>query len=101
MKNKIHSVLPIFNRCVIFNTDATSYHGHPDPLNSPEEITRRSIALYYYTASKRVYKETSDHSTMYVARPKDNYDIRKQSLKSQALNYLNDWLPPILFRKLR
>jgi Rps23 Pro-64 3,4-dihydroxylase Tpa1-like proline 4-hydroxylase len=101
MKNKIHSFLPVFNRCVIFNTDATSYHGHPTPLNCPEDTTRKSIALYYYTASKSVYEETSDHSTMYVARPGDNNHIRKQVLKSQTFNYLNDWLPPIFFRKLR
>jgi Rps23 Pro-64 3,4-dihydroxylase Tpa1-like proline 4-hydroxylase len=101
MKNKIHSILPVFNKCVIFNTDATSYHGHPDPLNTPENITRKSIALYYYTASKSVYDETSDHSTMYVSRPGDNINIRKQVIKTKAREYLKDWLPPIFFRKLR
>lgn len=25
-------VPPLFNRCVIFNTDNDSYHGHPGPL---------------------------------------------------------------------
>lgn len=101
MKNKMHSILPVFNKCVIFNTDATSYHGHPDPLNTPENITRKSIALYYYTASKSVYDETSDHSTMYVSRPGDNINIRKQVIKTKAREYLKDWLPPIFFRKLR
>ena len=42
-------IAPIFNRAVIFNTDRTSYHGHPTPLNTPENVARYSIALYYYT----------------------------------------------------
>lgn len=43
------TVSPLLNRCVIFNTSATSYHGHPEPMNLPEGVYRKSIALYYYT----------------------------------------------------
>lgn len=43
-------IAPIFNRIVIFNTDKSSFHGHPAPLNTPQHITRKSLALYYYTA---------------------------------------------------
>jgi Rps23 Pro-64 3,4-dihydroxylase Tpa1-like proline 4-hydroxylase len=42
-------ILPEAGRCVIFNTNATSYHGHPHPLTCPANRTRKSIALYYYT----------------------------------------------------
>ena len=69
MKAKRHEVMPVFNRCVIFNTDADSFHGHPDPLQTPEGVFRRSIALYYYTASKEIYSEIPSTSTMYHARP--------------------------------
>ncbi|QWD90551.1 2OG-Fe(II) oxygenase [Polynucleobacter sp. MWH-Braz-FAM2G] len=96
MKHKVRSVAPIFNRCVIFNTDADSYHGHPDPLNTPDHIKRRSIALYYYTASKKVYEELPSHSTMYAARPTDGPEIRKQVLAFNAQNYKRDWIPPVI-----
>ncbi len=43
---------PSAGRCVIFNTDATSYHGHPRPLACPEGMTRKSIAIYYYTRGR-------------------------------------------------
>lgn len=43
---------PGFGRCVIFNTDADSFHGHPEPLRCPEGMTRKSIALYYYTKDR-------------------------------------------------
>ena len=45
----VKRVLPIFNRCVIFNTDKDSCHGHPEPLKTPNHITRKSLALYYYS----------------------------------------------------
>ena len=40
---------PILNRCVIFNTTSKSIHGHPLPLNVPDNVVRQSIAVYYYT----------------------------------------------------
>lgn len=36
---------------VLFVTDGQSWHGHPKPLACPPNRTRRSLALYYYTAS--------------------------------------------------
>ena len=48
----VKSIAPIFNRAVIFHTDKTSFHGHPREWSAPPPATRRSIALYYYTASK-------------------------------------------------
>lgn len=67
MKGCVESVLPVFNRCVIFNTDHDSYHGHPEPMSCPEGTFRRSIALYYYTIEENPYQR----STHYVARPKE------------------------------
>jgi len=48
-KRRVHRIAPLFNRCVVFNTNKDSYHGHPDPLSAPEHLTRKSMALYYYT----------------------------------------------------
>ena len=36
------------NRCVIFFTPG-NIHGHPHPLQLPENICRQSITTYYYT----------------------------------------------------
>jgi Rps23 Pro-64 3,4-dihydroxylase Tpa1-like proline 4-hydroxylase len=65
MKACERKALPIFNRCVIFNTDADSYHGHPEPMTCPENKFRRSIALYYYTVEERPFRR----ATLYKARP--------------------------------
>ena len=45
-------VAPIANRMFLFETNCDSFHGHPDPLNVPEGVTRKSIALYYYTVER-------------------------------------------------
>jgi hypothetical protein len=48
----IKRIRPLAGRCVVFNTDADSYHGHPRPLKCPQGTTRKSIAIYYYTLGR-------------------------------------------------
>jgi hypothetical protein len=45
----VRSISPDFNRAVIFDI-ANAYHGHPAPLACPSGMSRKSLALYYYTA---------------------------------------------------
>lgn len=68
MKGVVQKIAPIFNRCVIFNTDEDSFHGLPDPIQCPEDMTRKSIALYYFTVEKETPRL---RSTNYRARPQD------------------------------
>lgn len=58
-------IQPVAGRCVIFATSTTSFHGHPEPLKCPPDRSRRSIALYYYSAEPPD-EETREHSTLYV-----------------------------------
>jgi len=76
MKNCLKKVLPVYNRCVIFNTDKDSNHGHPEPLTTPEHITRKSIALYYYTASAVAIDSAQRNKTHYKPRPKDRFSLK-------------------------
>jgi len=43
-----HSIPPVFNRCVVFQTRSDSLHGHPHRLNCPSDQARKSLAIYYY-----------------------------------------------------
>jgi hypothetical protein len=61
-------IAPLFNRAVIFNTDPDSFHGHPLPMTCPEGVTRKSIALYYFTEEAQPFMV---RSTEYRARPDD------------------------------
>jgi hypothetical protein len=64
---------PIAGRCIVFNTSAHSYHGHPDPLACPEGVTRKSIALYYYTAEPPDGVASERHNTLWQRRPGERY----------------------------
>ncbi|MEQ8934358.1 MAG: hypothetical protein RIE56_01030, partial [Amphiplicatus sp.] len=80
----------------VFSTDATSYHGHPDPVAHPLSTPRRSIALYYYTATWDAAKRPL--TTQFKKRPQSQ-DAIDLEVKSREL--MSDILPPILFRNLR
>ena len=52
MKNCKQKILPSFNKMVIFSTTDFSNHGHPDPIECPTNISRKSIALYYFSKGR-------------------------------------------------
>jgi len=60
---------PMLNHAVIFNTVDDSFHGYPDPLTCPEGVSRKSLALYYYTPEASAAR--AGRSTNYRARPGD------------------------------
>ena len=101
MKEKVRSIAPLMNRCVVFNTDADSFHGHPDALTSPPGVFRRSLALYYYTASRAVYEEVPNRSTMYHARPGDDPRTQRDATRMRVEQHLEQWMPPAMLRYAR
>jgi hypothetical protein len=60
---------PLLNDALIFETNDISYHGFPEPLRCPEGVSRKSIALYYYTLDPDFH--IRPRSTNYRARPGD------------------------------
>jgi hypothetical protein len=96
MAKKYHSILPAFNRCVIFNTSSNSQHGNPEPVKHPLGVSRKSIALYYYTATWDQSKRS--HTTQFQVRPgsQDKYDWRVKLDET-----IRDFLPPIVVRSLK
>jgi Rps23 Pro-64 3,4-dihydroxylase Tpa1-like proline 4-hydroxylase len=62
---------PLLNHAIIFTTTENSLHGFPDPLTCPEGQSRKSLALYYYTAETNPH--FASHSTEYFARPQDGW----------------------------
>ena len=39
----------LFNRAILFDTTQNSWHGLPTPIDCPEGISRKSMAVYYLT----------------------------------------------------
>lgn len=96
MKNCVRRVAPEYNRCVVFSTNATSWHGHPAPVAHPQGLPRRSLAMYYYTAT---WDGTSrPFTTQFKKRPKTE-DVVDWQVKSEEI--MTDLLPPIVMRNMR
>lgn len=85
-------VLPILGRAVIFNTDADSYHGHPEPLACPPDRSRRSIATYYYTAPRT---DGPARTTRFRVRPGSS---DRPDRRIAFDHFIQDWVPPRLQR---
>lgn len=59
----IKKIAPVFNRLIIFGTKKESWHGHPTPLNTPDNMQRLSFASYYY--SNNPSDDLKKHSTIF------------------------------------
>jgi hypothetical protein len=91
-------VLPVFNRVMIFSTTDFTYHGHPDPLQCPEGMTRKSLALYYFSNGRPAEEVSDGHSTLFRPRHAGEFKLtHAQRLRSIA----RDLLPPIIARRLQ
>lgn len=85
-------ILPLFNRCAIFNTTSWSYHGHPTPLSCPPDRTRKSIATYYYSNGRPEEEVSAHHSTLFMQRPGEN----DKPQTSMFMNFVRAVTPPIV-----
>ena len=105
-------ILPLFNRCVVFSTTETSYHGHPEPLNCPEGWTRKSIALYYYAREPAGDNEGGEHNTLFQVRPGEDFPTELEEpveeeppangqLRDRLKAGARQILPPILTDAIR
>jgi hypothetical protein len=64
-------ITPLFNRAVLFETTETSWHSFPEirlPADK-RDLTRKSIALYFYSEERPDEETGPTHSTIYVDRP--------------------------------
>lgn len=91
---------PQFNRAILFETSEISFHGHPTPMTCPEEVTRKSIALYYYSEWPADLQQRS--KTNYVLTPHQKSrlleDVRAEidagaSTWEEASTNLPNWQP--------
>jgi Rps23 Pro-64 3,4-dihydroxylase Tpa1-like proline 4-hydroxylase len=70
-----HSFSPIFNRCVVFETNEISYHG-VSAVRCPDGVSRKSFAAYYYTKEAPAHWTGKAHDTIFRARPDEKFKGR-------------------------
>ncbi|MEE9374028.1 MAG: 2OG-Fe(II) oxygenase [Saprospiraceae bacterium] len=98
-------ILPIFNTLTVFSTTDFSYHGHPDSLNCPEDRSRKSLALYYYS-NGRPAEETNtrnvQHGTLFKPRKGNKNDSKAFSFSNYSVSdILIEILPPIVIKSIK
>ncbi|MGH9029295.1 MAG: 2OG-Fe(II) oxygenase [Acidimicrobiales bacterium] len=91
-------IQPVFNRCVVFSTTDTSYHGHPVPLSCPSGTTRRSLALYYYSLPATL-GAPAEHNTVFPRNPEPEEPPPAPRGRLRELG--SDLLPPLAIRMAR
>jgi Rps23 Pro-64 3,4-dihydroxylase Tpa1-like proline 4-hydroxylase len=107
-RRQLEKIAPHFNRAVMFETNEISYHGHPIPLATPPGTTRKSLALYYYTAERdsvapehnTIYQQSTGVSG-YVKTAVASAQAAAERSKSQGLRALLRELAMKTYRKLR
>lgn len=99
----VTKILPLFNRLVIFSTTDDSWHGHPDPLNCPEDRSRKSLALYYYTCGRdeAEIKPISKNRITTTFFSRDKQDNVKMKAYNNLVNFANNWFPPVLIAMIK
>ena len=81
------SISPIFNRMVVFSTTNTSFHGLPEPLMCPPNVSRKSLALYYYTNGRpesELRPSTWKSSTFFRERDNEKFDLTNTQIDDMS-----------------
>lgn len=79
MNGPLKRIYPHFNTCVIFNTTSSTFHGHPDPLMCPENRSRKSLALYYFSSGRPSYESNTSHGTLFKERKYEKFDLKNKN----------------------
>jgi hypothetical protein len=95
MSTCVRRFLPVLNRCVIFSTTDWSFHGHPEPLDSPDDVARRSLALYYYSNGRPPAEVVSRWNTTLFRRRLGSMDA-DNLFALRVMHYLGRCIPPIV-----
>ena len=99
MKNCKQKIPPSFNKMVIFSTTDFSNHGHPDPIECPTNISRKSIALYYFSKGRpknEILNEDQKNRTYFKNRVGFKNEI------SESKDYIKNFLRKFtLYKKMK
>jgi len=80
------TVLPVANRAVIFETTESSWHGFRVIRTPPGQgITRKSLAVYFYSHARPAEEIAPSHGTYYYQRPlpghiQAGYTLREEDM---------------------
>eukprot|EP00698_Gefionella_okellyi_P005180 TRINITY_DN14742_c0_g1_i1.p1 TRINITY_DN14742_c0_g1~~TRINITY_DN14742_c0_g1_i1.p1 ORF type:complete len:279 (-),score=41.42 TRINITY_DN14742_c0_g1_i1:109-945(-) len=90
-----------FNQAVLFRTSDESWHGLPDPIQCPDNVARKSLAVYYLTDPAEGV--TLRYKAQFVGRPDHPEEcseglnelrkirVNRHLTPADVAEYLPDW----------
>lgn len=84
------SIVPQFNRMVIFETLPNALHGHPKPIVNPPGGSRKCLSAYYYTQGRPLRESLTGWQGVVFS------DTPKPSLSSRLRILARAFTPPIM-----
>jgi hypothetical protein len=100
-KTRLARIAPLFNRCVIFSTSPQSFHGHPEPLNCPPDMARKSLALYYFTNSREDGQDQEHNTLFHTTTKHEKISVLTKLVRLASSDTVRDLLPPMVYRQLK
>ena len=61
----VQSIPPKFNRCVIWRHHKRGFHGYPDPITCPDDISRKTFRLFFYVSNATHNTQDLPHRSLY------------------------------------
>jgi len=89
------NVLPELGVSLLMPNRHDSYHGHPEPMQLPDGVRRRSLASYYYSNAHRHEHRAAARTTAFL------HQSRGHAMRSSALRIARQWTPPALWDLMR
>ena len=92
MDKCIKKIAPNFNTMVIFSTNDFTNHGHPNPLKCPKNMSRKSVATYYFSRGRplnEIAKVIKKNTTVFKGRHGDKNDVsvKREYIKNMLRNF--------------
>ena len=92
MDKCIKKIAPNFNTMVIFSTNDFTNHGHPNPLKCPKNMSRKSVATYYFSRGRplnEIAKVIKKNTTVFKGRHGDKNDVsvKREYIKNILRNF--------------
>lgn len=92
MNKCIKKIAPNFNTMVIFSTNDFTNHGHPNPLKCPKNMSRKSVATYYFSRGRplnEIAKVIKKNTTVFKGRHGDKNDVsvKREYIKNMLRNF--------------
>jgi hypothetical protein len=91
-EDETQTVIPRANRAVVFETTENSWHGFPRIAIPASEngLTRRSVAVYFYTTERPAEQTVPGHGTYYVPRPFPEEIAEGRTLEASQVGELKE-----------